>query len=161
MIIPRYIQNAIEAQLGKQKVVMLYGTRRTGKTTIIEHIAKKIPAEALVLQGEDHQVHAILKVSGLTAARATIRFTISGAHTMARKSTCLKSTARCRFRLLSANGEAASPEFRPLSKKRTPMPGMSRFISRTIWTGLHDLNHQDKQEPMSRRRVPTCSSKSS
>ena len=45
MLIPRYIQNAIEAQLGKQKVVMLYDKRRTGKMTIIEHIALKFSAE--------------------------------------------------------------------------------------------------------------------
>lgn len=37
MEIPRYVQTSIENQLGKQKVVLLYGTRRSGKTTIIEN----------------------------------------------------------------------------------------------------------------------------
>lgn len=72
MIIPRYIQNAIEAHLGKQKVVMLYGTRRTGKTTIIEHIAQKFSADALVLQGEDHQVQAILQNMSIANYRQLI-----------------------------------------------------------------------------------------
>lgn len=49
------------AKLGAQKVLMLYGTRRTGKTTIIEHIFDKYPDETLLLQGEDMQVSEILQ----------------------------------------------------------------------------------------------------
>lgn len=40
---------------------MLYGTRRTGKTTIIENIVSKYPDDALLLQGEDMQVSEILQ----------------------------------------------------------------------------------------------------
>ncbi len=61
MDIPRIIQKQIEAQLGKQKVVMLYGTRRTGKTTIIENIATKHSDDALLLQGEDMQVAGLMQ----------------------------------------------------------------------------------------------------
>lgn len=53
MNIPRYIQDLIESQLGKQKVIMLYGSRRTGKTTIIEHIQQKYDKKVLMLLGED------------------------------------------------------------------------------------------------------------
>jgi predicted AAA+ superfamily ATPase len=60
MHIERFIQKKIEKQLGKQKVIMLYGTRRVGKTTIIENIAGKYGTDALLLQGEDMQVAAML-----------------------------------------------------------------------------------------------------
>src|SRR5882724_115955 len=61
MNIPRLLERKIESQLGKQKVIMLYGTRRTGKTTIIENIAAKNGNEVLLLQGEDMQVADILQ----------------------------------------------------------------------------------------------------
>ena len=61
MDIPRIIQSQIEAKLGLQKVIMLYGTRRTGKTTIIENIVQKYAADALLLQCEDLQVAEILQ----------------------------------------------------------------------------------------------------
>lgn len=60
MDISRLLQQKIEKQLGKQKVIMLYGTRRVGKTTIIENIAAKHGANVLLLQGEDMQVAAML-----------------------------------------------------------------------------------------------------
>lgn len=40
---------------------MLYGTRRTGKTTVIESIADKYTDEALLLQGEDMEVSELLQ----------------------------------------------------------------------------------------------------
>ena len=60
MDIPRLLQQKIEKQLGKQKVIMLYGTRRIGKTTIIESIAAQHGAAVLLLQGEDMQVAELL-----------------------------------------------------------------------------------------------------
>lgn len=61
MNIPRLTQQQIMAKIGTQKVLMLYGTRRTGKTTIIENIVNKYPADTLLLQGEDMQVVEILQ----------------------------------------------------------------------------------------------------
>jgi hypothetical protein len=61
MNIPRLIQQQIMAKLGAQKVLMLYGTRRTGKTTIIEQIFNKYSEKALLLQGEDMQVAELLQ----------------------------------------------------------------------------------------------------
>lgn len=61
MDITRIIQEQIEAKLGLQKVIMLYGTRRTGKTTIIENIVQKYSGDALLLQGEDMQVAELLQ----------------------------------------------------------------------------------------------------
>ena len=60
MDIPRLLQQKIEKQIGKQKVIMLYGTRRVGKTTIIDHIAAKYGTDVLLLQGEDMQVAGML-----------------------------------------------------------------------------------------------------
>lgn len=56
MKIPRYIQSKIEEHIGEQKVIMLYGSRRIGKTTIVENIAEKIPDKVLLLLGEDMAV---------------------------------------------------------------------------------------------------------
>jgi len=61
MDINRIIQEQIEAKLGLQKVILLYGTRRTGKTTIIENIARKYEGDAVLLQGEDMQVAELLQ----------------------------------------------------------------------------------------------------
>jgi uncharacterized protein len=61
MDIPRLIEKKIEDELGKQKVIMLYGTRRTGKTTIIENIAARHANDVLLLQGEDMQVASLLQ----------------------------------------------------------------------------------------------------
>ncbi|MBX2904927.1 MAG: ATP-binding protein [Taibaiella sp.] len=56
MDIVRLLQAEIDKQIGKQKVVMLYGSRRTGKTTIIRHLADKYGKDVLLLQGEDMDV---------------------------------------------------------------------------------------------------------
>jgi hypothetical protein len=61
MDISRIIQQQVETQIGVQKVIMLYGTRRTGKTTIIEKIAQKYADVTLMLQGEDMQVVELLQ----------------------------------------------------------------------------------------------------
>ncbi|TDW95806.1 ATP-binding protein [Dinghuibacter silviterrae] len=66
MDIPRIIEKQIEDELGKQKVVMLYGTRRTGKTTIIENIAARHGDDVLLLQGEDMQVAGLLQQRTIT-----------------------------------------------------------------------------------------------
>ena len=60
MDIPRLLEKVIDKKLGKQKVILLYGTRRTGKTTIIEHIAEQHGNNVLMLQGEDMQVADML-----------------------------------------------------------------------------------------------------
>lgn len=61
MEIPRLLERTLNNQIGKQKVIMLYGTRRVGKTTLIEGIAQKHAKDVLFLQGEDVQVAALLE----------------------------------------------------------------------------------------------------
>ncbi len=61
MNIPRTLEKTLEGQLGKQKVIMLCGTRRVGKTTLIQKIAEKHKDDVLLLLGEDMQVVSILQ----------------------------------------------------------------------------------------------------
>ena len=61
MEIPRITESQIKKQIGKQKVILLYGTRRTGKSTIIENIAAKEEEKILLLQGEDMEVSRLLQ----------------------------------------------------------------------------------------------------
>jgi uncharacterized protein len=61
MNIPRIIQEQVEAKLGVQKVLMLYGTRRSGKTTIIEKIVGERWNDVLLLFGEDINVAELLQ----------------------------------------------------------------------------------------------------
>lgn len=61
MDIPRIVQQQMEAKIGQQKVILLYGTRRTGKTTIIEKIVETHQKDALLLHGEDLYVSELLQ----------------------------------------------------------------------------------------------------
>jgi uncharacterized protein len=61
MNIPRLVEEIITRQIGKQKVILLYGTRRTGKSTVIENIATNYEETTLLLQGEDMEVAALLQ----------------------------------------------------------------------------------------------------
>ena len=61
MEIARILEETLEQQLGKQKVIMLYGTRRVGKTTLIQTIAANHKHDVLLLQGEDMQVASLLQ----------------------------------------------------------------------------------------------------
>ena len=61
MNIQRYLKKIIEKDLGKQKVILVFGTRRTGKSTIVKEISKENEERTLFLQGEDMSVIEILQ----------------------------------------------------------------------------------------------------
>lgn len=61
MDIPRFVAKKVLSQIGKQKVIMLYGSRRTGKTTLIEKIYQSYAESALFLLGEDAQLAEVLQ----------------------------------------------------------------------------------------------------
>lgn len=58
--IPRYLSAVINSKVGKNKVILLFGTRRVGKTWFIENIIGEIAVEHLFLNGEDQDVQALL-----------------------------------------------------------------------------------------------------
>ncbi|WP_373496638.1 AAA family ATPase [Aquiflexum sp.] len=68
----RYLQDKLESQIGKQKVLMLYGSRRTGKTTIIENLHENHQEESLILLGEDIQVAELLQIRTVANYRQLI-----------------------------------------------------------------------------------------
>jgi len=60
-IINRYIENQIVSKIGSKKVILLFGTRRVGKTFLINSIQKNYTEKLLVLNGEDFDVQEIFK----------------------------------------------------------------------------------------------------
>ena len=58
--IARFVAEEIMADIGKQKVLMLYGSRRVGKTKILDFIKQKYNDKVLYVTGEDVEVQAIL-----------------------------------------------------------------------------------------------------
>ncbi|BAV06018.1 hypothetical protein SAMN05421788_10690 [Filimonas lacunae] len=61
MEIPRRVQKLIEEQLGVQKVIILYGTRGTGKATVIENLVATRGEKILFLPGKDIETAEILQ----------------------------------------------------------------------------------------------------
>jgi predicted AAA+ superfamily ATPase len=54
--VKRYEQKMLEDRIGQQKVLVLYGTRRVGKTFLLEQIANKLGMKCLFLLAEDLSV---------------------------------------------------------------------------------------------------------
>lgn len=59
--IDRFIENQIVEKISANKVILLFGTRRVGKTYLINSIQKKFSEKMLVLNGEDFDVQEIFK----------------------------------------------------------------------------------------------------
>lgn len=59
--IKRFVGTEILADIGKQKVLMLYGSRRVGKTNILDDIKARYGEKALYVTGEDLDVQSIFK----------------------------------------------------------------------------------------------------
>ena len=57
----RSLQKNIEELIGSNKVIIITGTRRVGKTVLINAIKEKYPGKYLSLNGEDFDVHELLK----------------------------------------------------------------------------------------------------
>ncbi len=59
--INRSLEPVIRQYLKPNKVVVLLGARRVGKTELIKHILTQIEEEVLVLNGEDEDTHSLLE----------------------------------------------------------------------------------------------------
>lgn len=57
----RVLQKTIESRLNQQKVSLLIGARRVGKTVLLKTIRDKISASVFWLNGEDADVLALLE----------------------------------------------------------------------------------------------------
>ncbi len=61
IMIKRYITNQLQKNIKKQNVTVLFGPRRTGKTTLMNEIASKLTdKKTLILNGEDYDIANIL-----------------------------------------------------------------------------------------------------
>lgn len=61
MNVPRYLKKIIEQNINKQKVIRIFGTRRTGKSTLLKDFFTQNSDNAIILQGEDMHVQELLK----------------------------------------------------------------------------------------------------
>ena len=62
MNVPRYLKKIIEQNINKQKVIRIFGTRRTGKSTLLKDFFTQNSDNAIILQGEDMHVQELLKI---------------------------------------------------------------------------------------------------
>lgn len=60
-LIKRKLEELVTRQLGKNKVILIMGTRRVGKTVLAETIKRTYKQQVLVLNAEDFDVQEILK----------------------------------------------------------------------------------------------------
>jgi len=60
-LIKRTIEDEVLSNLKENKVVVIVGARRTGKTVLLDQIADQVNEDYLILNGEDNTVAEILK----------------------------------------------------------------------------------------------------
>ena len=58
--ISRYLKSTILNKIGKNKVILLFGTRRVGKTWLIEQMPAEANIAYLFLNGEDQDIQTLL-----------------------------------------------------------------------------------------------------
>jgi len=61
MIIIRNLQQKIVENLTPNKVVLIFGARRVGKTVLMTQIAKQFKGKSLIMNGEDYDTFALLE----------------------------------------------------------------------------------------------------
>lgn len=64
--IHRIIENQLLENIGKNKVLLLYGTRRVGKTFLVQSLIRKMPIPPLFMNGEDFEVQEIFRRRSIT-----------------------------------------------------------------------------------------------
>ncbi|HUX84302.1 MAG TPA: ATP-binding protein [Chitinophagaceae bacterium] len=61
IIVKRVIEAQIESAIGKNKVLLIMGTRRVGKTFLLKAIQANLEQPAVILNGEDFEIQELLK----------------------------------------------------------------------------------------------------
>jgi predicted AAA+ superfamily ATPase len=69
-MISRILQPEIESNLGMQKVGLLLGVRRVGKTALLQTIYEKYKHQCLWLNGEDADVQKVLAILAILLYRS-------------------------------------------------------------------------------------------
>jgi len=69
---PRAIQPLVEAALFKGKLIVIYGPRQVGKTTLVKEILSRYPDDSLYLNCDEPDVRAALTEQTSTALRAMV-----------------------------------------------------------------------------------------
>ncbi len=73
MIIPRLLQPRIEQVLFKNKVILLYGARQVGKTTLLREIQKKYPDNSVYLNCDEPDIRLSFTNATSTALQALVK----------------------------------------------------------------------------------------
>jgi predicted AAA+ superfamily ATPase len=71
--IERVLEQKIEDKLKPNKVVLIFGARRVGKTTLIRQITKKFAGETLILNGDDSDANALLHEKSISNYRNLLK----------------------------------------------------------------------------------------
>ena len=67
--ITRRLQSIIEQRMLPQKVMLIFGARRVGKTVLLRQIVESFDGKSLVLNGEDADTHTLLERMSVTNYR--------------------------------------------------------------------------------------------
>ncbi len=70
--IPQILLDRLEERLAPGKVVVIYGPRRVGKTTLLRHFVSRRPEPSLVVTGEDIVVREYLESQSVAKLRAFV-----------------------------------------------------------------------------------------
>ncbi len=60
MFIDRYISQLLTEKLFQGKVILLFGSRQSGKTTLLQHMLNQLPRQVLFLNGDEADVRSML-----------------------------------------------------------------------------------------------------
>jgi len=67
MFIERYLGQQLAVKMFQGKVILLFGSRQSGKTTLLHHMLNQLPRQVLVLNGDEADVRSMLP--GATSSR--------------------------------------------------------------------------------------------
>lgn len=70
MMIPREIEKKIHDKLFKKKIVIIYGARQVGKTTLVKNLLKKYPNKSLYLNCDELDIRSALTDKTSTEIKA-------------------------------------------------------------------------------------------
>ncbi|MEI6766669.1 MAG: ATP-binding protein [Bacteroidota bacterium] len=72
-MIPRFLQDRISKRIKSNKVIMLYGARRVGKTVLLKELIKDFKGKSLVLNGEDYDAKLLLEEKSISNYRTLLQ----------------------------------------------------------------------------------------